>query len=140
MNRTLSIVVTLALFLSGNVLMAQTVSTAEYWQQYTAKLPIGSTIKIRTRDGRRLTAVLAVVDDSSITVEPKTRVPEAPRVIPLDRLQQLELKDGGGSGIGRAAVRALAERGSKIIVVDMDEVGGHRTVNMVADKGGTAAA
>ena len=103
MNRALSIVVTLALFLWGNVLMAQTVSTAEYWQKYTAKLPIGATIRIRTTDGRRLTAVLAVVDDSSITVEPKTRVPEAPRVIPFDRLQQLELKDGGGgSGIGRA--------------------------------------
>ena len=102
MNRALSIVVTLAFLLSSNVLMAQTVSTAEYWQKYTAKLPIGATIRIRTTDGKRLTAVLAVVDDSSITVEPKTRVPEAPRVIPFDRLQQLELKDGGGSGIGRA--------------------------------------
>jgi len=101
MNRTFSIVLLLAL-LSGNVLMAQAVSTAEYWQKYTAKLPIGSTIRIRMTDGKRLTAVLAVVDDSSITVEPKTRVPEAPRVIPFDRLQQLELKDAGGSGIGRA--------------------------------------
>jgi 15-hydroxyprostaglandin dehydrogenase (NAD) len=45
---------------------------------------------------------------------------------------------GGGSGIGRAAVVALAERGSKILVADIDEVGGHLTVNMVADKGGTA--
>src|SRR3989442_3231216 len=102
MTRALSVVVMLALFLSGDVLMAQAVSTAEYWQKYTAKLPIGSTIKIRTTDGKRLTAVLAVVDDSSITVEPKTRVPESPRVIPFDRLQQLELKDASGSGIGRA--------------------------------------
>lgn len=45
---------------------------------------------------------------------------------------------GGGSGIGRAAVIALAERGSKIVVTDIDEVGGHRTVNMVAERGGTA--
>jgi 15-hydroxyprostaglandin dehydrogenase (NAD) len=45
---------------------------------------------------------------------------------------------GGGSGIGRAAVLALAERGAKIVVADIDDRGGRQTVDMVGEKGGTA--
>jgi len=45
---------------------------------------------------------------------------------------------GGASGIGRATVLALAERGAKVLVADMDEVGGRQTVEMVTAHGGTA--
>ena len=37
---------------------------------------------------------------------------------------------GGASGIGRAAVLALAERGAKVVVADLDEDGGRRTVEL----------
>ncbi len=46
---------------------------------------------------------------------------------------------GGGSGIGRAAVLALAERGAKVVVADIDEGAGRQTVDLAAAKGGTAA-
>jgi 15-hydroxyprostaglandin dehydrogenase (NAD) len=45
---------------------------------------------------------------------------------------------GGASGIGRAAVLALAERGSKVVVADVDEDSGRQTVDMVGAKGGIA--
>jgi NAD(P)-dependent dehydrogenase (short-subunit alcohol dehydrogenase family) len=45
---------------------------------------------------------------------------------------------GGGSGIGRAAVVALAERGAKVVIADIDEVGGAQTVERVSEKGGVA--
>lgn len=45
---------------------------------------------------------------------------------------------GGASGIGRAAVLALVERGAKVVVADVDEAGGHRTVEMAGEKGGVA--
>lgn len=45
---------------------------------------------------------------------------------------------GGGSGIGRAAVLALIERGAKVIVADLDEAGGNLTVDMAGEKGGIA--
>src|SRR5215208_2658254 len=46
---------------------------------------------------------------------------------------------GAASGIGRAAVLALAVRGAKVVVADVDEDGGRQTVEMAGAKGGTAA-
>ena len=43
---------------------------------------------------------------------------------------------GGGSGIGRATVLALCERGANVIVADVDEAGGRATAD--AAKGGIA--
>src|SRR5215204_1915909 len=37
---------------------------------------------------------------------------------------------GGASGIGRAAVLALAERGANVVVADVDEDGGRRKVDV----------
>ena len=45
---------------------------------------------------------------------------------------------GGGSGIGRAAVLALVERGAKVIVADVDEAGAAETVELVGKRGGIA--
>ena len=45
---------------------------------------------------------------------------------------------GAGSGIGRASVLALIDRGAKIVVADIDENGGRQTVAMATEKGGTA--
>ena len=45
---------------------------------------------------------------------------------------------GGASGIGRAAVLALVERGAKVVVADVDEDGGCQTVAMVGAVGGIA--
>jgi NAD(P)-dependent dehydrogenase (short-subunit alcohol dehydrogenase family) len=45
---------------------------------------------------------------------------------------------GGGSGIGRATVLALAEGGAKVVVADIDETAGGQTVSLANGKGGTA--
>jgi NAD(P)-dependent dehydrogenase (short-subunit alcohol dehydrogenase family) len=45
---------------------------------------------------------------------------------------------GGASGIGRAAAVRLALGGASILVADRDEVGGHGTVELIADAGGVA--
>ena len=44
---------------------------------------------------------------------------------------------GGGSGIGRAAILALIQRGTKVVVADIDRTGGEQTVHIAAAKGGT---
>ena len=75
---------------------------ADVWRQYAMRLPIGSTVKIRTTGGERWTAVLLTVDDSGVTVKPKTRIPEPLRQLPFDRLAQLELAQAD-SNIAKAA-------------------------------------
>jgi len=58
----------------------------------------------------------------------------------------MKLKDrvavvtGGGSGIGAATAVALAAEGARVLVVDIDEAGGKRTVEQVEKGGGRAAA
>ena len=45
---------------------------------------------------------------------------------------------GGGSGIGEAAAIALARRGGRIVIGDIDEAGGERVAQAVRDAGGEA--
>jgi hypothetical protein len=78
------------------------VRSADYWMTYAGKLPIGSTVRVRTLDGKRLTAVLAVVDNAGITLEMKTRLPEPPRHVPYSELSQLELRQESGHNLGKA--------------------------------------
>jgi 15-hydroxyprostaglandin dehydrogenase (NAD) len=44
---------------------------------------------------------------------------------------------GAGSGIGRAAVLALAGRGAKVVVADVDEGAGRQTAALATEAGGT---
>ncbi len=75
---------------------------ADIWRRYAVRLPIGSTVKIRTTGGERSTAVLLTVDDTGITVKPRTRIPEPVQQVPFDRLAQLELAHAD-SNIAKAA-------------------------------------
>ena len=74
-----------------------------YWYSYAERLPIGATVRVRTADGKRHTAVLALVDRDGITVELKSRIPEPARRVSYDQIQQLELKTANGSSMVKAA-------------------------------------
>ena len=76
----------------------------DYWYSYATKLPVGATVRVRTVDGKRHTVVLAVVDRDAITVERKSRIPEAARRISYDQIQQLELKTNGSSTAKAVAI------------------------------------
>src|SRR5436190_14875238 len=104
MKRLLSPGLVIALLVSAAAADAQSI---DYWSKYASKLPIGSTIRVRTTDGKRTTAVLAIVDDTGITIAPKTRRPEPPRHIAFDQLSQLELRQTGMSA-GKAVAIGVA--------------------------------
>jgi NAD(P)-dependent dehydrogenase (short-subunit alcohol dehydrogenase family) len=57
----------------------------------------------------------------------------------VDIQDKVAVVSGGGSGIGRAMVLALAGRGAKVIVADRDDRAGQETVDLVEKAGGTAA-
>lgn len=111
MKRLTSAILMTALIVSNSGLFAHQLDavqrTGDYWYAYASKLPIGSTVRVRTSDGKRQTAVLTLVDQDSITVQAKTRVPEPPRRIRFDQLDQLELKENG-SGVAKAVAIGIA--------------------------------
>lgn len=56
----------------------------------------------------------------------------------MDISGAIALVTGGSSGIGRATCEALAEEGARVAVVDIDEVGGKETVELIHASGGEA--
>jgi NAD(P)-dependent dehydrogenase (short-subunit alcohol dehydrogenase family) len=55
------------------------------------------------------------------------------------RLQeQTVFVTGAGSGIGQATAVRAAEEGATVVVTDVDEDGGHETVDRIVDEGGDA--
>ena len=111
MKRYVSLCVLLSLLAPGIAMAEQGIAvqqTPAYWYSYAEKLPIGSTVRIRTKDGKRHTAVLSVVDRDGITVETKSRVPEPARRFSYDQIQQLEPKGNNGASMAKAAAVGAA--------------------------------
>jgi hypothetical protein len=109
MMRVISCMLIVALFVPSAVYCEQGTPinrSPTYWYAYASKLPIGATVRVRTTDGKRQTAVLALVDQDGIALEARTRVPEPARRIPYDQLTQLELKQNGSNLAKAAAIGA----------------------------------
>ncbi len=115
MKRFISSIVLVSMIAPGVALAEQGVVVERspgYWYSYAEKLPIGATVRVRTADGKRHTAVLAVVDRDGITLESKSRVPEPARRFPYEQIQQLELKTNGSNMAKAAAVGAAIGAGT----------------------------
>lgn len=82
--------------------------TPSYWYAYAEKLPIGATVRLRTADGQRHTAILTIVDRDGITVESRSRIPEPARRVTYDQIRQLELKTANGASMAKAAAVGAA--------------------------------
>jgi hypothetical protein len=81
---------------------------AEVWRRYAEKLPPGSTVKIQTIDGERMTATLLEARDTDIVVKPRTRIPVPARELSYDRLATLDLatSTNGANVLKTAAIGA----------------------------------
>jgi hypothetical protein len=75
--------------------------------QYVERLPSGSTVKLQLQGGRRMKAILMVVEPAAIVVRPKTRVPEPALRVPLASLEFVEI-DEGRSNPARAIAIGMA--------------------------------
>ena len=106
--------VTVLCLLAATPLGAQPAETPESQLARTiaGALPIGATVKLRTRNGERLAAVLLSVDEEGIRVKPATRVPERSRPIAFNEIERIErhqdhVSVGKYAGIGGAIGAAV---------------------------------
>ena len=112
MRAITSIIVSAALLLgaplaSAQEALARDVETAAF-KQLAAGIPPGSRIKVRTTDGRRLTATLMAVEDQRVVVKRLSRVPEPAVAIAFGDLAELRREERSGFSVGKAIGIGLA--------------------------------
>jgi hypothetical protein len=81
---------------------------AEAFKRLASGIPLGSRIKLQTRDGRRLTATLMAINDDDIVVKRESRVPEPAVSLAFSELTRLQLDKRDGFSMGKAIGIGLA--------------------------------
>ena len=72
-------------------------------------IPLGSRVKLQTRDGRRITATLMSASADGLVLKRVTRVPEPAVAVAIGEIVSLERdRSGGGMSIGKAIGVGLA--------------------------------
>jgi hypothetical protein len=73
---------------------------------YLTQLPIGARVRATLTDGDKVSGTLMAATDEGIVVQRRTRIPEPPTRIPLDRIGAVEIENG--SGLGKAVGAGVA--------------------------------
>jgi hypothetical protein len=103
----LILIVTLSSAMTTARLAAQATST-DVLRSYVEKLPIGSTVKVKMKEGKGVKGTLMLVESDAIVVKPKTRIARPERRLPLTEIEFVELQERNGSSIAKAVGIGLA--------------------------------
>lgn len=71
-------------------------------QKYVEKLPIGSTVKVKMKQGKDVKGTLLVVESDSIVVKPKTRIARPERRLAYSDIEFVEPQERNGTNIAKA--------------------------------------
>jgi len=99
-----AIILTLLLSLVSYPALAQTPAPAQgdVWRVFTERLDVGSRIKVRMRDGQRVTATLIQASPDALLVQPRTRRPVPVQRVSYDDIASIERDDQRGISGGKA--------------------------------------
>jgi hypothetical protein len=115
-----TVIMVVAALIGGNPVMAvasqRAATSAEEvkaLQEMAAAIPLGSRVKVHTREGRRMTATLMSTTADAIVVQRDSRVPEPAVTIRFDELARLQRDERSGGislakGIGIGVTTAAA--------------------------------
>ena len=78
------------------------VAGPDVWRSFAARIDPGTTLKVRLTNGQRFKATLLQVSDEGLTVQPKTRAPVPPQVVPFTSVASLEIDSGKSANVGKA--------------------------------------
>jgi hypothetical protein len=102
------LVITLTSAMTTARLAAAQDSSTDVLRSYVEKLPIGSTVKVRMKEGKGLKGTLMVIESDAIVVKPKTRIARPERRLPLHEIEFVELQERNGSSVAKAVGIGLA--------------------------------
>ena len=121
MQALTSFMVILALALTPSMVLGQqSLSTEDEtaaFKKLASAIPPGTRLKIRTKDGRRLTATQMAADEHRIVVKRDARVPEPAVGIGFAELARLERAQKGGFSVGKALGIGLAAGAGAILTL-----------------------
>jgi hypothetical protein len=121
MKTLTSVLVIAALLLTPSLVLAQETLSNEAeavaFKQLAAGIPLGSRIKVQSRDGKRLTATLMAVTDDDVVVKRESRVPEPAVRIPFTQLTRLQLEQKSGFTVAKAIGVGLAAGAGAILTL-----------------------
>ena len=80
----------------------------DVWRSFVEKIDLGTTLKVRLKEGQRVKAMLMQVSPDFIVLKPKTRVPVAPQAVPWSAIESIEVDRPGGIGPGKAIAIGIA--------------------------------
>jgi hypothetical protein len=83
---------------------------------YVQQLPIGSRVRVGLTDGTRIKGTLMKAGDRELVVQPRTRLPEPPIQIAMDRVLGVEL-DTNGTNVGKAIGIGFAAGAGGVLAV-----------------------
>ena len=87
---------------------AQSAAAPEVWRTFAQKVEVGSRIKVRLREGPRVTATMIQAAPDYLLVQPVTRVPVPVQQVAYDQIVSIERDDSRGIGAAKAAAIGVA--------------------------------
>jgi len=88
--------------------IAQTSDVAPVWRAFVEKVPIGTELNVRLRNGQRFRATIVQADADAVTLLPKTRLPVEVQSVAYAEIASLERRNHGGISGGKAAAIGAA--------------------------------
>ena len=105
--KTLIAFVIVALVLHPLAASAQPPQQSEVWRTFAEKLDVGTRVRVRLHDGRRVSATLVQAGAEALLLQPRTRVPVPVQAVPYTAIASIE-REHGGMGAAKAAAIGVA--------------------------------
>lgn len=102
------LIVMLITTVGGHGAFAQAPPQGDIWRAFAQTIDVGARVKVRLRDGQRVTATLIRADAGELLLQPRTRIPVPVQRIPYDRISSLERDERRGMGAGKAVALGVA--------------------------------
>ena len=107
-----TLVVVVALAIAPSLAAAQQAvppaAESAAFKQLAAGIPLGTRVKVRTSEGRRLTATVMALEDERIILKRLSRTPEPAIALRFDELTELRRDDGKGFSVAKAIAIGVA--------------------------------